>query len=169
MSKKSKNKKTLVLNYSYDPMREINWQKAITLIFLNKAEVISNHDVTVSSPSTSMHIPAIIRLNTQVKWKWQTTRFSRQNVFRRDKFRCQYCGVKQAGAELTFDHVVPKSVGGKTGWLNIVTACKPCNQKKGDRTPQQANMLLLSEPKPPKVSLNQFSEFLDAYAENLEN
>lgn len=164
MSKKTPNKKTLVLNFSYDPMREICWQKAITLIFLNKAEIISNYNVTVSSPSTKMNIPSVIRLTSQVKWKWQTTRFSRQNVFKRDKFRCQYCGTKHVGTDLTFDHVVPKSVGGKTGWYNIVAACKACNQKKGDRTPQQANMTLLSEPKPPKVSLSQFSEFLEEYS-----
>jgi 5-methylcytosine-specific restriction endonuclease McrA len=154
-------KKTVVLNFSYDPLREITWQKAVTLIFLNKAEVISNHDKFIASPSIKMQIPAIIRLTSQVKWKWTSTRFSRQNVFRRDKFRCQYCGTKHTASELTFDHVVPKSIGGKTGWYNIVSACKACNQKKGDRTPQQANMTLLSDPKPPKISLHQFSEFIE--------
>jgi 5-methylcytosine-specific restriction endonuclease McrA len=71
---------------------------------------------------------------------------TRQNVFKRDKFACQYCGSPKS---LTLDHIIPRSKGGKTSWSNLVTACQPCNTRKGDRTPDQANLKLRSKPQKP--------------------
>lgn len=148
-------KKTVILNCSCEPLRRVSWQKAVTLVFLDKVEIISSHDEVIHSPSMQMQIPSIVRLKKQVQWRWEATKFSRSNIFKRDKYRCQYCGDKLNCGELTFDHVIPKCQGGKTEWTNIVTACKPCNQNKGDKTPQQANMILLNIPNQPKIPLAQ--------------
>lgn len=97
-----------------------------------------------------MQIPRIIRLLTYDRVPTNTVKFSRKNIFLRDDYRCQYCGRRHSSSSLSLDHVMPRSRGGETSWVNIVTACVKCNVRKGGRTPREANMKLLSQPKRPK-------------------
>ena len=141
---------TLVLSQSYQPVARISWQRALTLLFSGKVEVIEEYeDWTVRSVTLELKVPSIVRFVKKIFRKLRV-RFSRENVFARDSGRCQYCLRKVTRAEATFDHVVPRAQGGHTRWENIVIACTPCNQKKGGRTPAQAGMKLHTEPVRPK-------------------
>jgi 5-methylcytosine-specific restriction endonuclease McrA len=144
---------TLVLNATYQPVARIPWQRAITLLFLGKVEVIEEYeDKTIRSVSFEVKMPSVIRFFRLLKRRKPVIRFSRENVYARDQGCCQYCGQKVTRAEATYDHVLPRSQGGGTNWENIVIACVPCNQVKGGRTPQQARMKLKSVPvKPTKL------------------
>lgn len=141
----------LVLNATFEPLQIVSWQKAIQLLFQGKVEVIEESDQEVRTVRLTMKIPAVLRLLEYVplKKKRQLVRFSRLNVFLRDRFKCQYCSNHFTKTHLTLDHVIPVVQGGKKTWENIVTACKPCNQKKGGRTPLQAKMNLIKKPSPP--------------------
>ena len=142
----------LVLNadyrpLSYYPLSLWSWQDAIKAVFLDRVNIIAEYEHSVCSPSFSMRLPSVVSLKTYV----QPTRnpaFTRFNVFLRDGFACQYCN---ATAELTFDHVIPRSRGGRTTWENIVAACGPCNLTKGGRTPRQALMPIRREPYRPNA------------------
>jgi len=142
---------TLLLNSSYEPLRTISWQRAITLSLLDKIDVLETYaGQSIRSARQDLPWPAVARLRGRVSWRSRGVRFSRINVYRRDNFTCQYCCRKHSVGNLTFDHVLPKSQGGATNWTNIVTACLPCNQHKGARTPEQAGMKLLRTPKKPQ-------------------
>lgn len=142
---------TLVLDQGYVAVARVHWQRAITLFFLGKVEIIEEYESgTVRSTTYSMKIPSIIRFIKAMKSKKKAVKFSRENVYTRDKGRCQYCSCKVARPEATYDHVLPRAQGGKTEWENIVIACMGCNQKKGNRTPAVAKMALLSTPVRPK-------------------
>ncbi len=141
---------TLLLNFTYEPLRIIDWKKAVILLYLGKAEPVSSYDITIRSVSVSMGLPAVIRLLKYVKdGRRVYLRFSRENVYIRDNYTCQYCGRRFPPSKLTYDHVIPKSRGGETNWTNIVTCCEECNRKKGDRTPEEAGMKLIKQPKRP--------------------
>lgn len=142
--------RTLVLTPWYLPYRIISWQHAITLICLRKVDLVVPYDEVVRSPSTSVPLPAVIRMRKKVHSNRYRIRFSRINVFMRDGFRCMYCGDQYRADGLTFDHVVPRSQGGRTDWDNILTACEGCNTKKGNRTPTEANMDPIRMPFKPK-------------------
>lgn len=137
---------TLLLNSWMLPQRIIPWQEAITLWYLGKVDVLEEYDAVVASPSISVPLPAVVRLRRQVAGFRRGVKFSRANVFSRDGYQCQYCGTKKTRSELSFDHVLPRTCGGRTGWENIVTACRPCNLKKRNRTPDQAGMRLMRAP-----------------------
>ncbi len=137
---------TLMLNAWMLPQRIIPWQEAITLWFLGKVDVLEEYDLFVASPSISVPLPAVVRLRRLVPNLRRGVKFSRANVFSRDGYTCQYCASKKSRSELSFDHVLPRTHGGRTGWENIVTACRPCNLKKRNRTPEQAGMRLLRKP-----------------------
>lgn len=141
--------RTLVLSQGYEPIKVISWQRAIALLSLNKIEVIEEYEHNVKSVSLVVKIPAVVRLLKAFRRHKQKVKFSRVNIFARDKYSCQYCGKKGKMSELTYDHVLPRSQGGKTEWTNIATACYDCNEKKRDRTPAQAGMHLRSEPVQP--------------------
>lgn len=142
---------TLVLDTSYVAVARVHWQRAITLLFMGKVEVIEEYgDREIRSVSFSMKIPSIVRFIRAMKSKKKAVKFSRENVYTRDKGKCQYCGNKVARPEATYDHVLPRAQGGKTEWTNIVIACMGCNQRKGNRTPTTAKMTLLSQPVRPK-------------------
>jgi 5-methylcytosine-specific restriction endonuclease McrA len=142
--------RTLLLTAWYFPYKVIRWEDAVCMIYVGKADSLVDYAERVSSPSTSMQMPAVIRLRrSSIKVK-RGVKFSRINVFTRDKFRCQYCGAKKPMALLTFDHVIPRCCGGRTEWTNIVTACRPCNGRKADRTPDESGMFPSSEPTQPK-------------------
>ena len=142
--------KTLILTQGYLPHRVVGWQKAVSLSYTGKVEVVETYDELVRSPRIAMPMPAVVRLTRHFKARPPKVRFSRQNVLLRDDFTCQYCGAEADKAKLTFDHVIPRSQGGKTRWDNIVTACRPCNSSKGNRTPEQAGMVLKSKPQRPE-------------------
>lgn len=142
---------TLVLSASYRPVARISWQRAITLLFLGKVEVIEEYeDKTVRSISFELKVPSVVRFFKNLVKRKPVVRFSRENVYARDLGHCQYCGRKVARSEATYDHVVPRSQGGGTNWENIVIACVPCNQEKGGRTPAQAALALKTAPVKPK-------------------
>lgn len=141
----------LVLNASFEPLLIVTWQRAIQLLFQGKVEVIEESDREIHSVRVSIKVPAVLRLLKYVPLnkKKQLIRFSRANILLRDRDICQYCGGKFARTQLTLDHVIPIVQGGRKSWENIVTACKPCNQKKGGRTPIQAHMHLIRQPQQP--------------------
>lgn len=153
--------RTLLLNSWGQPHSVLNWNDAVTLVYQEKVVVMEEYDETVSSPSTTYFIPAVLMLKHQVASVKKGVKFSRINVFTRDAFRCQYCGERKVMKELNYDHVVPRKQGGKTIWGNIVTSCYPCNDRKGGRTPEQAKMFLLRNPAKPH-SLPLHAVFLDS-------
>jgi 5-methylcytosine-specific restriction endonuclease McrA len=141
----------LVLSPGFRPIARIPWERAITLLFLGKVEVIEEYeDRTIRSVTFELKMPSVVRFFRALTRRKPVVRFSRENVYARDGGRCQYCGDSIKRAEATYDHVVPRSQGGKTNWENIVIACVPCNQTKGGRTPDQARMQLKSTPVKPK-------------------
>ena len=140
----------LLLNATYEPLAVISWKGAFTLIFMGKAEMIETQEASVRSTTATHLLPSVLRLLRRVKVPRFTITFNRHNVFLRDDFTCQYCLTTLPSARLTFDHVLPKSRGGKTDWVNIVTSCAPCNRRKGDRTPHEAGMSLAKTPKYPR-------------------
>jgi 5-methylcytosine-specific restriction endonuclease McrA len=144
-------KRTLLLTSWFFPHKVVRWEDAITMLYLGKADAIVSYGEKVSSPSVTMDVPAVIRLRRKIGKIKRGVKFSRINVFTRDEFRCQYCGVKHPMSKLTFDHVTPRSCGGRTEWRNIVSACRPCNHRKGSRTPDESGMFPLNEPMQPKT------------------
>ena len=124
---------TLLLNATYEPLKIVHWQKAVTLWCQGKVEVVDVYDREIRGVSITFKLPSVIRLLRYIKIKrrFDYVPFSRANIYARDDHRCQYCGGSYSTAELTFDHVVPRVEGGQTCWSNIVAACEPCNTKKG--------------------------------------
>ncbi len=142
---------TLLLNASYEPLRIVPWQKAITLWCQRKVEVIREYDREIHAVSFTIRLPSVIRLlrYVRVKRRLDYVPFSRANIYARDEYSCQYCGDPYPMSELTFDHVVPVAQGGRKDWENIVTCCISCNRRKGGRTPEEAGMRLIRLPKRP--------------------
>jgi 5-methylcytosine-specific restriction endonuclease McrA len=141
--------RTLLLTQGYEPIRIISWQRAITLLALDKVDVVEEYDAELRSPSVIVRVPAVVRLRKAFRRHAKPVKFSRVNIYARDSYRCQYCGVKCTIAELTYDHVIPRSKGGHTTWDNIVSACYACNREKANRTPHEAGMKLLAVPARP--------------------
>jgi 5-methylcytosine-specific restriction endonuclease McrA len=128
----------LVLNgdfrpLSYFPLSTLSWQDAVTAVFKDHVTVLAEYDKVIRSPSIEMRLPSVVVMRNYVPMPRRVA-FTRFNVFLRDRFRCQYCGIHFQAKELTFEHVVPRCAGGKTAWNNIVAACDPCNRRKGSRT-----------------------------------
>lgn len=137
----------LVLNadfrpLSYFPLSLWSWQDAIKAVFLGRVNIISEYDVEIRSPNRTIRLPSVISLKDYIPTARRPA-FTRFNVFLRDRFTCQYCGLPFPTHELTFDHVVPRSKGGRTTWDNVVTACGACNLRKGNRMPRAAGMFPL--------------------------
>lgn len=142
------NLSVLVLNQNYVPLNVCNVRRAVRLLYKGKAEMLENGQGDLHTISKIIPMPSVIRLIYMVKKPLKARKLSRREVFARDKFTCQYCGVK--GLTLTLDHVVPKHKGGPHLWENITSACIRCNHKKAGMTPVEAGMKLLSEPKAPR-------------------
>lgn len=158
----------LVLNRSWIPIHIVDWKKAMSLIYTENAHAICKEFLSytygdwinfsikaddynkVRTTSTAIAIPEIIVLTNYNSIPKRDIKFSRQTVFERDKFICQYCGQTFNVKELTMDHIIPKSQGGKSSWLNIVSCCVPCNSRKANRTPVQAGMKLIHSPQEPR-------------------
>ncbi|MBP6385258.1 MAG: HNH endonuclease [Pseudarcicella sp.] len=155
-------RKVLVLNQDYTALTICSVPKAFLLVYLHKADLIAEstteklHSISLSFPS-----PSVIRLHRYVYLPFRGIMLTRQNVFKRDFSQCQYCS---SGIDLTLDHVLPRSRGGKTSWENLTTACKKCNSKKGDQTPEEAKMALKSIPFKPS-----FIMFLRNFSGTLED
>jgi len=142
------NGKVLVLNQSYEPVSICSAKKAIILLYLTKAELIAKRDgKIVRSVKDFYPHPSVIRISRFLKAPFKKIELSRKNILKRDGFRCQYCGHK--ATNLTIDHVIPKSRGGTDNWENLVAACHKCNNRKGNRTPEEANMTLINKPRKP--------------------
>lgn len=141
----------LLLNATYEPLKVVHWRKAITLWCQGKVEVISVYDREVRSVSISFKLPSVIRLLRYIKIKrrFDYVPFSRANIYARDDHTCQYCGDTFPLGDLTFDHVLPVTQGGRKDWENIVTSCIDCNRKKGGRTPAEAGLRVIRTPKRP--------------------
>lgn len=141
--------RVLVLDAFYQPSRVVSWERAICMLYDERAEVVENTSEVVSSPSVTMHVPSIIRMTRKTRSRKVSIKFSRANVLLRDGHTCQYCRREFEPHQINCDHVLPRSRGGRTEWENIVAACYPCNGRKGDRTPGEAKMPLLREPRKP--------------------
>lgn len=145
---------TLLLNHNYVSISFITERKALKLLAKEKVDVESFWDEKVFHGRTgSFQYPAVLRLKHQVRWIPRKMRFNRVGVFRRDQYICQYCGHALTPSKLTLDHVKPRAHGGDSSWMNCVTSCFECNNKKGDRTPAEAGMKLLSQPKVPLLTI----------------
>ena len=140
----------LVLNadfrpLSYYPLSLWPWQEVIKAVFLDRVDVVSTYDQEVHSPSFAMKLPSVVSLKSYVAQD-RPPAFTRFNLFLRDSFTCQYC---TRGEDLTFDHVIPRSRGGESVWENVVTACAPCNLRKGNRLLEESGLTLHRQPRPP--------------------
>jgi 5-methylcytosine-specific restriction endonuclease McrA len=135
--------RTLLLNASFEPLTVISWQRAVTLFFLGKVEVVQEYEEEIHSVSLVIRMPAVVKLVRYVKFVKGDPPLSRANLLARDNFQCQYCALEVTHHNFSIDHVHPRSQGGGTYWENVVVACHPCNRKKGGRTPEQARMKLL--------------------------
>lgn len=140
----------MILNAGYEPIKVVHWQKAILLWLQDKVEVLEFHVATVNTPSRAFQLPSVIRLRQYVRPYFSfRVRLSRQNIFLRDNHQCQYCGKKVSEKKLTIDHVIPISKGGRHEWDNVVAACSKCNNRKGNKLADQADMALLKRPQRP--------------------
>lgn len=150
----------LLLNASYEPLAVIPARRALSLLLRDRVDAATEELAPVISPSNALKIPTVLRLRRYVRVPRRGVRWSRRGVMQRDGYRCIYCGVRSGerrGNQLlhkddfTIDHIIPRSRGGKNSWGNTACACPPCNQRKGDRTPHEAGMIMLWEPKTPRV------------------
>ena len=140
------NNLVLVINSCYMPVNVVTVKRALPLVLGGKAVVEAPGAETVQTSKASFPVPSVIRRITYRHVPRMTRSVSRKNILLRDRFTCQYCGQVFVTSRLTLDHVVPSSKGGANSWENLVTACKPCNTRKADRTPQEAGMRLLHKP-----------------------
>jgi len=145
--------KTLKLDCSFRPLEIVDAVEALVLCLIGKAYAIENYKEEIRSVSESFKLPAVIVLTRYVKFAFNTLTPNRANIIWRDQNRCQYCTKDFESRALTIDHVLPRSKGGRNTWANLVAACKKCNQKKGNKTPDEANMRLVREPMRPKASV----------------
>jgi 5-methylcytosine-specific restriction endonuclease McrA len=141
----------LVLDMDFRPLRVEHWHKVIADTFLGKVEVVEySADRTIKGVTREYPMPSVVRIMRWFRRDRQAIKFSRLNIYARDAFTCQYCEQQLPTEDLTFDHVVPRSQGGKTSWTNIVTCCVPCNMSKANRTPQEAGVHLTRKPVKPR-------------------
>lgn len=143
---------TLVLSHAYLPLDRVRWERAVALWIMDKVEILEEYeDREIHSTSLVIKMPAVVRFVRRVRTHLKGFKLSRENVFARDKGRCQYCGVRLSRSQATWDHVKPRAQGGLTVWENIVLSCLECNQKKGCRTPEQAGLRLLTRAIQPRA------------------
>jgi 5-methylcytosine-specific restriction endonuclease McrA len=143
--------RVLVLNATYEPLNTVSMPRAVALLLAEKAELVEAAEAYLRSQHMSIPLPLVIRLVTFVRIpRILPMAVTRRGVLKRDNCICQYCGRLEPAADLTLDHVLPRSRGGRTSWENVVAACKPCNHRKGNRTPVEARMKLLRQPFRPR-------------------
>ena len=161
------NAPVLVLNHSFLPIHVTSVRRAFSLVYQESARVVNEHYETfdfaswagqrmngdcaaIGTPRGAIRLPRVIVLQRFDRIPKRHVRFSRVNVFARDGFTCQYCGRTPHRSELNLDHVIPRSLGGKTTWENVVCSCVDCNRRKGGRTPKQARLRLIRRPARPR-------------------
>ncbi len=138
-------RRVLLLNQSYEPLAICSVKKAIILLFLSKAHIVAQrNDKFIHSVNNVYPLPTVIRLNNYVRVPYMQAILSRKNIIRRDGHKCAYCG--RSDIPLTVDHIIPRAKGGEDVWDNLVCACFRCNNKKGDRTPEDAGLSLQIKP-----------------------
>ena len=150
----------IVLNADYSFLNIIDWKRAIKLIMTEKAEIVEsmNKFITNTEKTIKIQIPKILRLINMVNLFRPRIPYSKKNIFLRDEFTCKYCGKK--GITMTVDHIIPKSYGGKSSFLNCVASCLDCNLKKRNRTPEEAGMEIIGK----KPYLPTIAEFIQKKA-----
>ncbi|MCU0326479.1 MAG: HNH endonuclease [Spirosomaceae bacterium] len=154
-------RKVLVLNSDYSALSICTVPKAFLLVYLEKADLVAESSTAqLHTINATYPMPSVIRLHKYVHVPYKGVMLSRQNVFRRDSNKCVYCGSHE---DLTLDHLIPKSKGGKTNWDNLVTACRRCNSRKGDNTPEEAGLKLPRKPFKPS-----FIMFLRDFSGSIE-
>jgi 5-methylcytosine-specific restriction endonuclease McrA len=139
--------RVLVLNQNYEPTSVCSARRAIVLLYLEKAEMVERNHELVRSVNRAVPLPSIVRLSRLIHVPRKRILLTRRNIIKRDNHRCQYCGLTTG--PVTVDHVIPKDRGGKDTWENLVCACMRCNTKKRNRTPREAGMKLLRQPRKP--------------------
>ncbi|MGH9862933.1 MAG: HNH endonuclease [Candidatus Acidiferrales bacterium] len=144
----------LVLNATYEPVHVTAVRRAIVLVLKGVARTEEENHAEVHSPSVTLRVPSVIRLLEYRRIPLQTRALSRKNILLRDRNTCQFCGQIFPAAELTLDHVIPRSRGGTTSWDNLVACCYRCNNIKGDRTPEEAELTLIRKPRPYNLHTN---------------
>jgi len=137
----------LILNENYEPLNICRVRRAVVLLLCGKAEILENGRGSLHSMEGVFDVPSVIRLVYYIKRPWRQRKMTKLEVFNRDQYRCQYCGRETR--ELTLDHVVPRRRNGQHSWENLVSACIPCNRRKAGRTPAEAGMPLLKQPRAP--------------------
>jgi 5-methylcytosine-specific restriction endonuclease McrA len=141
----------LVLNATYEPLSVVSVKRAVVLLLKEKAELIETATAMLRAENFSLPRPLVIRLVYYVKIPRRVALpVSRRGILSRDQYTCQYCGDTPPRKDLTLDHVLPRSRGGKSTWENVTTACQKCNGRKSNRTPAEANMTLLTNPQRPR-------------------
>jgi 5-methylcytosine-specific restriction endonuclease McrA len=140
--------RVLVLNASYEPINVCTERRAVKMIFKGVARMEEHNGHLLHSAKLTMPAPSVIRLAEYRHIPHERRSLSRKNILLRDQFTCQYCGVVFQPADLTLDHIVPRSGGGNSTWENLVACCKRCNHKKGSHTLEESGMTLLKNPKP---------------------
>lgn len=149
--------RVLLLNFSYEPLGTIGVARAICMQFCDKLFIEEyDGDNVLHSPSTIVRVPSVVRLRRyiNVRRKRRETTMKRARIYIRDRYRCQYCGEHKAARDLTLDHILPRAQGGESTPHNLVSACVKCNQRKGNRTPEQARMPLLTSQKLLRLGLD---------------
>ena len=143
-------RKVLILNQTFEPLQVCTARRAVRLLFNGKAERIEDSGQIIRSPSTSFALPSVIRLHHYVRIPvTPTISFNKKNILKRDSYTCQYCG-RNGGERMTIDHIIPKSLGGRTIWENVVSACRACNLKKGNKSLSETGMRLPHKPIRPR-------------------
>lgn len=158
--------KALLVDRNYMALSIITWKKAVSLLVRGKAEAIETGNTTaIGSGTGPFHLSSILRLVVDIPWRAHKSRmrFSRKNVMIRDNHECQYCGKRLGKTNNTIDHVIPRAQRGETSYTNCVACCRECNNKKGDKTPQQAGMPLRTKPKKPGF-LVMYRHYLDKHS-----
>lgn len=141
----------LVLNATYEPLNVVSVRRAVLLLLKEKAEIVEAAEAWLRSERVAVPVPLVIRLVYYVRIPQRfSLPVSRRTVMARDHYTCQYCGVQPGRANLTIDHVLPRSRSGESRWENVVTACGPCNRRKGNRLPEEAGMPLSRQPRRPR-------------------
>jgi 5-methylcytosine-specific restriction endonuclease McrA len=154
------NEAVLVLNANFQPINITSTYRAINMVLAEKATLVMNGRGYIHSVSQAFPLPSVIRLNRMVKRPRPVVKLTRKEIFRRDNYTCQYCG--RQFKNLTIDHVIPRHMGGRTTWQNVVTACSRCNHLKGGLTPAQSGMHPLTAPKvPPSTATYLFGRSLN--------
>ncbi len=158
--------KVLVLNSDYSPLNVTSIYRGFNLVINGKAEILKSSDKPILAGNKTYAKPLIIRLFYYIKYRNKSLKINRQRILTRDNYECVYCGKNK---DLTIDHIIPKSRGGKNTWLNLVTCCSKCNSFKNDRTPEEANMSLRYKPQIPSILHDIFSPNLKSVWEEFKN